>query len=370
MGATKCKIFQSLFTISCVVVLAFMVGYWFYKYHQDEDVCSVDYQLFEETEDIELPVVSICFENPFLDKKLKEINPSLNSRDYLRYLNGTFYHEGLKTIDYDNVTLGLLDQHIGMYVTWKNGSYNEYNTQSNNTQNSPAVNKIGRIYETFNGFFEETFMKCFGLEVNSEYRHDVKYFTNYFQRNQIMDDWLGSYGKAFAIYHYPKQFLLSDYNFQTFNLHDNNSTDIVFVITNIEILRRRNKRKAHCMTEWKSFDDLVLKRHIESNGCHAPYHKLYQNLPLCDANENNKAPFYDVYVVPSKYYTTPCQSMSKIDVRYFKESADNMLNESRLAVHIGYPAQVKIITQSQAVDGHSLIGNIGGYIGLFLGMGD
>ena len=34
---------------------------------------------------------------------------------------------------------------------------------------------------------------------------------------------------------------------------------------------------------------------------------------------------------------------------------------------INYPEEVKIITQSQDVDVHSLIGNIGGYLGLFLG---
>ena len=34
---------------------------------------------------------------------------------------------------------------------------------------------------------------------------------------------------------------------------------------------------------------------------------------------------------------------------------------------IQYPQKAKIITQSRAVDGNALIGNIGGYIGLFLG---
>ena len=37
---------------------------------------------------------------------------------------------------------------------------------------------------------------------------------------------------------------------------------------------------------------------------------------------------------------------------------------------INYPEEIKIITQSKEVDGNSLIGNIGGYIGLFLGRHD
>ena len=32
-----------------------------------------------------------------------------------------------------------------------------------------------------------------------------------------------------------------------------------------------------------------------------------------------------------------------------------------------FPKEIKIIAQSKEIDGHALIGNIGGYIGLFLG---
>ena len=43
-------------------------------------------------------------------------------------------------------------------------------------------------------------------------------------------------------------------------------------------------------------------------------------------------------------------------------------HESELPqILIGYPNEVKIVTQSRAVTFDALIGNIGGYIGLFLG---
>ena len=37
---------------------------------------------------------------------------------------------------------------------------------------------------------------------------------------------------------------------------------------------------------------------------------------------------------------------------------------------ISYPDKIKVITQLKSVDAHMLIGNIGGYIGLFLGNSD
>ena len=62
----------------------------------------------------------------------------------------------------------------------------------------------------------------------------------------------------------------------------------------------------------------------------------------------------------------PCQVMPRIDFESYKEFPDDSLKQFMLTV--SYPQQVKIITQSRAVDVNSLIGNIGGYIGLFLGM--
>ena len=38
-----------------------------------------------------------------------------------------------------------------------------------------------------------------------------------------------------------------------------------------------------------------------------------------------------------------------------------------IGLRIAYPGKQKLIIQSQLVDIHSLIGNMGGYIGLFLG---
>ena len=66
-----------------------------------------------------------------------------------------------------------------------------------------------------------------------------------------------------------------------------------------------------------------------------------------------------------------CQRISKIKANLqFSEvlSFENNLNANETwYLLIDYPEEVKIITQSRDVDIHSLIGNIGGYLGLFLG---
>ena len=87
----KCK---TLFTIACTICVAIMVGYWFYKYDvEDRDIGVVDYAPLNLAEDIKFPAVSICLHDPFLVKKLKEINENMTRKNYRKYLEGNIYDQ-------------------------------------------------------------------------------------------------------------------------------------------------------------------------------------------------------------------------------------------------------------------------------------
>ena len=55
-------------------------------------------------------------------------------------------------------------------------------------------------------------------------------------------------------------------------------------------------------------------------------------------------------------------------IAYDRQIVNYPANNTRLQFMIEYPDKMKIISQARSVDFHTLIGNIGGYIGLFLGM--
>ena len=104
------KYCKALYTISCAIVVAFMVGYWFYKYEiEDRDIGVVDYTSLEVSEDIKFPVVSWCFEDPFVDENLRATNSNITRQTYLRYLHGEIYDDMHEQIDYENVTINLAD---------------------------------------------------------------------------------------------------------------------------------------------------------------------------------------------------------------------------------------------------------------------
>ena len=89
----------------------------------------------------------------------------------------------------------------------------------------------------------------------------------------------------------------------------------------------------------------------------------------CD-NAKVKEAIYDLDVVNDKYLNQPCEEISKIDFGYIEEfnwKKENWWIGNDFRVIFGYPRQVKVIKQSKAIDPNSLVGVIGGYIGLFLG---
>ena len=75
--------------------------------------------------------------------------------------------------------------------------------------------------------------------------------------------------------------------------------------------------------------------------------------------------FIDMWLLPSDYHLVPCQDILNVPYRFYKEPVNKTKG---FTIYVTYPSNnVKTVRQSQAVDVHSLIGNIGGYIGLFVG---
>lgn len=71
-----------------------MVGYWLYKYEiEDRDIGVVDYAPLETASEVEVPVISLCFKNPFLEKQSQTINSSVTMEAYRQYLEGNVYDD-------------------------------------------------------------------------------------------------------------------------------------------------------------------------------------------------------------------------------------------------------------------------------------
>ena len=116
-----------------------------------------------------------------------------------------------------------------------------------------------------------------------------------------------------------------------------------------------------------SFDELVLSKHVETVGCRAPYLGLHPTFPICNTQEKIIEGKYEYKDVRNKYYPKACVRTSKLGIhaKAMTHTKDGYVDHWNLMII--YPEEVRLITQSKEIDVHTLIGNIGAYIGLFLG---
>ena len=75
---------------------------------------------------------------------------------------------------------------------------------------------------------------------------------------------------------------------------------------------------------------------------------------------------FEYVKIRSLEYVTDCLIMSKKRLQELRISSLKVPN-STIVFGIFFPKIIRIITLSKEVDIHALIGNIGGYLGLFLG---
>ena len=79
--------------------------------------------------------------------------------------------------------------------------------------------------------------------------------------------------------------------------------------------------------------------------------------------------YYDDWLTPKKgNYPLPCQSIESLTYDYSETKGVDKSQESRFMVIVHFPnLKYRQIEHVQEYDFESLVGNIGGYIGLFLG---
>ena len=168
---------------------------------------------------------------------------------------------------------------------------------------------------------------------------------------------------AFAYLNYPNQLFRSVLLIPNWENPKDRNEENNILISSYEVLRRRTKRGQRCIPNSNPYDDFILRQEIEKVGCRAPYHVSEDPFPICERPEELKV-LADLEYKLSDNSLLPCQEMTSLYYKNVDEEKGLALG-NRFAMF--YPKNIKLITQSRAIDYHSLIGNIGGYIGLFLG---
>ena len=354
-----------VFKVICCIVTTSMVVFWIMQFQKDEDVSFIEYHDYNTSNDLIYPDISICADIIYNYEEVEKINSTKNLNvsleDYHNYLiHSNDYKEEYSEISFDDVTIDLLD-----YV--KTIRFRMRDTGQMKILNCTSMHTCPfyHLRNSFIGFWDNRMYKCFGIEIAPNYSKEIKGVYLAFQwkvwrfLNQF-DDF--EYGDVFVVFNYHQQMLRNpDVVHKLWAVKEDRESLTSIKITAIEILRHRNKYRNPCFENWTHYDHSVFEKHAQRFDCSVPYHT--SDKPLCTDENDIRESKYELTQMKRKYYPRPCLELSNVVF-----TSTNVRDPGELPrLYVSFPDRIKTVTQFKAVGVHDLIGNIGGYIGLFLG---
>ena len=95
-----------IFRLLCSLTAVSLCTYWVYIFNLNEQTSIVEYKSFSPELGVDnIPTISLCFDNPFLENRLAEYGTDQDS--YLSFLEGKSFNEKMLKIDYNSVTLNI-----------------------------------------------------------------------------------------------------------------------------------------------------------------------------------------------------------------------------------------------------------------------
>ena len=354
------------FKVACILATAVMIGFWILEFLKNEDTSVIEYKNFEEIEDTRYPELSLCFLRPFLAKKLRAHNSNLTFDSYWKYIEGKkSFGESYMDITFNNVTFNLFD-YLKNYQMQFNSNKELMKYTCKDAHNCKHI----ILKKNFDGLFDNVgFFRCFGIRIKRQFEKQVKVLVLHFKASlenelsQMRKD-TGINDVVTAVFNYPQQIYRYSENVRYIWKNPNEGNIInLFTITKMEVLKRRNKHGEPCLANWMQFDDFISNNHLEKKNCRAPYQTTQKR--ICTTPKEMLDANYRLSDGEKREYQAPCQEMSSITYTFNTIRYDS--KEAFFQLQVSYPRRIRSITQSKSVNIHSLIGNIGGYIGLFLG---
>ena len=392
------------FYLICGLVAAGMSTYWFNEYSLDKDTSAINYKQAKEVQIESRPVLSLCFNlintikidgyrfegNLYLDFMKGRFSDPVSYRSWLNFVvknlrnqysawdndlrNAPFNRTKWTSINYSSVTPHLADFIQEYELTWINGSVTNHNHFMFHLLRYPRVSYSGIILH------DADFIKCFQIQLGHDEITNVKLtvqreifpppngHNGYMLQVQIRPQTRG----LFVLMHRPNQILLSrntlihkwpkfDYNSLSF--------DTWFTIENIEVVKRRHKKTKPCSKDENDYDKRAVEEHVQSIGCRTPFQEVDVDVPICTSVEDMRKAHFPISLenFDNQPYPRPCNSIDNIKFSY----EDHELRNNKAGVVRFWPLKpsnyFKEIEQARAIPFLDLVGNVGGFIGIFIG---
>ena len=362
MGSCDWNIFRYTFRCICIIVTVVVIGSWLHRYTLDKDMTVIETASYFDTEDDMFPMLSICFKQYFDDTIFEDMGFHFTGEDYEKYLRGEeYFGDEMSKVDYHSISTNLSEYIITYNVRYQNGTL---------LWDMPLHISWKQPYHTITLNGGKHLVKCFGLEITDG---EVFHLAVLMKRD-IFADRIRPSNRGFeVIFHYPNQALNAIHTLLNQWERRDKITNywIEFNVRGFEVDIHRYKSRLHnCVQDWKNYDYLMVEEDIKSAGCKAAYHPKGLKWPICSTKEQMAAVQTTLLKRPH-----PCREIETINYQMVENSVGNkpikMQGKSwkhYFAVVLRFlsPRFKKTIAKKE-IDFHSLIGYVGGYVGMIMG---
>ena len=302
------------------------------------------------------------FEQKFQDLDFKSAGENLTTLNYHKFLIGQSYYPSMKNINYHGISTNISNFILNYEVQFRNGTY--FSETLTNVAWKPPY------YTTTWLSWGRRIVKCFGLEVTDK---DV-FFVRFYVKREIFPNMTRKNNGGFAVlFHYPNQFLAS---FKTVRRQwpkrdGNKNHYLTFNLKGMNVnVQRYKKTRRNCIANWRNYDNITLANHLRKVGCSTPDQITNDTWSTCESKEKIKA----ARLLLSSMNLLPCREIVSIDY----DVGDSVWNKVHISngkswnnwicfVYRILNPHFTITRQRKDVDIQTLIGYIGGYIGIFTG---
>ena len=356
----------------CVISVFGLILWCIYLFSLDEDLARINIKKFNSDEYSLYTSVSFVVYSPYVYEKFEKYNDkNITPVNYKLYLQGEFWNENISSIDYNDVAIKIGDYFLGYEILYDNDkrvSYGNHITDQSGWE-PPYPNgnlSIGKIFTVDIPFRKDVSLRQLDIKLRASIFPNKNRPPKLTTKNGV--DGFG------VFFHFPKQgsstktFRKIDWPYRSENA--SKSYYMVFELKNIEIVQNRNKWRQKCLTGLPDIDQMWYTKYFKQLNCKPPYFNGIGNLSPCetqnDLNQIHKD--YFQYRLSSKSSEIPpCRSLEKLEFGYYEydveEDKEPNITISIIFVDQNYREMLNI----RAFDLHSLLGNIGGYVGIFIG---
>ena len=392
MSTREANCLSRAFHAICILGTIALIIWCIYMYVLDEDMTVIHFEKFHSKPEYIYPSISLCGSDIFYDSTLKELGAS--QAKYESFLKGEYFDKDIANITYHDVVSNPIDKLLGIKIYqeyglngnenpehsfWYNHVQGNETSTQNGTSSFPPQWKPSFHVDNFNTWLGQIY-NCMTVDVpfvTNEHSSWIQIVMNkrFFPKG-IRPMSVNSGGMFMMVIGFP-------YQRQRYSIYTNVWPAVVtnksyamrFTVTGMDVIQARNTKSRPCDEEWQEYDKKAERELLTRVGCIPPYwRKKYgeYQLPLCSNSTDMKELYQDTAWFR---HINPCRRIARLTTNFMEypsiwhnKDIGPEYMDKYFAVYLYFPrATFKHIEMVRSFDIQTLIGNAGGYIGLFLG---